>query len=308
MKDHIEDLSAHARRGELGESGFRQLSLALTSSHEARMLHQAGRAFDRLDSVLPGDDALAERVIHRVLRLRDGTRRRRRRYLEAALATVAWTAAAAAAAPLLVASQVIPAETSAGVVANQPASGAVKVPNGQAFSKSNVTASGPLPRDDLRVDSPVNEALGEQQPDRQRLRAAQRPSEAAPLKEAATGAQAFAQANRLRRMGHPSEAIVQYVSLQRHFPDSAEARNADIALGMLRLQSGSASLALSNFRRYLERNASSQMVPEALWGEAQALAALGRNEAARQSYASLLRRYPESAYASAVRAKLHIEP
>lgn len=307
MKDHIEDLSAHSRRGELGESGVRRLSLALKSSYEARLLHQAGREFDRLDSVLPGDDALTKRVIHRVLKLRDGTRRRRRRYIEAALTTVAWTAAAAAAAPLLIASQVIPPQVSASFVAKRSGSSVVKVRNGQVFCKSNLTAPSPQPRDDLHADSSVPQALSEPQPVRQQVQAAQRPSEA-PLKEATTSAQAFAQANRLRRTGHSSEAIAQYVALQRSFPDSEEARNADIALGMLRLQSGSASLALNNFHRYLEKNASSQMVPEALWGEAQALAALGRNEAARQGYASLLKRYPESAYASAARAKLQIEP
>ena len=303
MKDQIEDLSAHARRGELGESGLRRLGLALNSSYEARLLHEAGREFDELDSVLSGDDVLAQRVIHRVLRLRDGTRRRRRRYIEVALATVAWTAAAAAAAPLLVASQVIRPQASVSVAANQSLPGTIKARQG--VPSTNTAAVVPVPQ--VAANTPVDSSSRAFGPGRQSARASTHTIDS-PLTEAATSAQAFAVANRLRRMGRISEAIAQYMALQRKFPASEEARNADIALGMLRLQSGAASLALSNFHHYLERNASSQMVPEALWGEAQALAALGRKEAARQSYASLLKRYPDSAYASAARAKLQIVP
>jgi len=77
---------------------------------------------------------------------------------------------------------------------------------------------------------------------------------------------------------------------------------------MLRLQTGAARAALANFRRYLKRNASSQLAPEALFGEAQALEALGQKSAALQSYAFLLRRYPDSAYAGAAKAKLQTTP
>ena len=46
------------------------------------------------------------------------------------------------------------------------------------------------------------------------------------------------------------------------------------------------------------------LAPEALWGEAQSLYALGRAAEARRSLSMLLQRYPDSAYAGAARAKL----
>jgi len=95
-----------------------------------------------------------------------------------------------------------------------------------------------------------------------------------------------------------------YDALQNRFPGSAEANAADMALGMLRLQRGSARSALDHFTRYLSRNPRAELAPEALWGKAQALSGLGRGAEARRSYASLLERYPDSTYAAAARAKL----
>src|SRR3954467_8168241 len=80
MRDSVEDLSALSRRGELDAAERRRLKLALASSSEARLLHRAGLELDQAGSVLPGDDALAERVKQRVLRRalpKASTRRRR---------------------------------------------------------------------------------------------------------------------------------------------------------------------------------------------------------------------------------------
>ena len=79
---------------------------------------------------------------------------------------------------------------------------------------------------------------------------------------------------------------------------------ADIALGMLRLSRGSARSALEHFSRYIAHNPKTELLPEALWGQGQALSSLGRQSEARRSYRSLLERYPDSTYASAARAKL----
>ncbi|HEY6079553.1 MAG TPA: outer membrane protein assembly factor BamD, partial [Polyangiaceae bacterium] len=114
----------------------------------------------------------------------------------------------------------------------------------------------------------------------------------------------FASAASARRRGKPSEAIVLYDALQSRFPASAEAKAADIALGMLRLSHGSARAALGHFSRYLAHDPRAALAPEALWGQGQALSRLGRQSEARRSFASLLERYPSSTYASAARAKL----
>jgi len=95
-----------------------------------------------------------------------------------------------------------------------------------------------------------------------------------------------------------------YDALQSRFPASAEANAADIALGMLRLSRGSSRSALEHFSRYIAHNPKAELLPEALWGQGQALSNLGRQSEARRSYSSLLERYPDSTYASAARAKL----
>jgi TolA-binding protein len=307
VRDRIEDLSIHARRGELGESALRQLALALECSREARLFHEAGCEFDKSDSVLAGDDEIARRVISRVLKLRDGKRRRRRRSYRFGLAMVAWTAAAAAAAPLLVGSELIRPSTyeNRELAKLQPSSKGYQ-------SESLVAATRPVrqlsqPDTEQEPDSANTHSPGELRIERHRTR----PSIQAvnsPSRELNSSPQIFAEANRLRRIGRPSDAIKQYTALQQQFPNSAEACAANLALGMLRLQGGWAQAALGHFRRYLDSNSAGDLVPEALWGQAQALDSLGRHGAARQSYSTLLRRYPESAYASAARAKLQVEP
>lgn len=307
MRDRIEDLSIHARRGELGESGLRQLALSLESSREARLFHEAGCEFDESDSVLAGDDAIAKRVINRVMTSRNRNSRRRLRSYRFGLAMVAWTAAAAAAAPLFVASAVIRPNTLA---------------NGENATVLH-TSKGHQPRPLVAIARPepqlsqpdmeheplsANTAMpSEPRVDHPRARSDAQLVGLSP-RELNTSLQLFAEANRMRRTGRLSDAMRQYAALQKEYPSSAETHVADIALGMLRLQSGWADAALSHFRRYLEISPAGDLAPEALWGEAQALTALRRPGVARRSYSTLLRRYPESAYASAARAKLQVEP
>lgn len=67
MKALLEDLSARARRGQLGDSESRELERLLEASLEARLAHRAGLEFDGEDSVLVGDDALIERINQRLI-------------------------------------------------------------------------------------------------------------------------------------------------------------------------------------------------------------------------------------------------
>jgi TolA-binding protein len=285
MRDSSEDLSALARRGELDAAELRRLELALQSSSEARLLHRAGLELDQAASVLPGDDALAERVKRRVLaRVLPVAPPRRRRLLP-------WGIAAAVACVAVAA---------AGTVAGfRPLravfSTAAPLPSPARKAAAPVVLPPPVPAapEPIRPTDIVTPAPAAA-------------AKTAPAVEvaASSASELFASAASARRRGKAQEAMLLYDALQSRFPGSAEANAADMALGMLRLQRGSARSALDHFTRYLGRNPRAELVPDALWGKAQALSSLGRAAEARRSYASLLQRYPDSTYAAAARAKL----
>ena len=292
MTHQLEELSVRARRGELNEAEERQLRLLLASSLEAQLAHRAGCDFDVEDSVLPGDDALAGRVSQRLIReLQPAAGRRPRlrwRFVAAAVVTVA----AAAAGPLVVARQQQASGASSSCAAS--GSGAQAEPAPPAGS---VLALPPRQKDP--PPTPSQTSSGDAMPARSVAPAANRP-----MVPHGGPAALFAEASRARREGRTDRALVLYETLQSRHPTSAEARAADLALGML-YAGHSPQMALTYFRRY--RNHGGPLLPEALWGEAQALSALGRSDEARAIYRTLLANYPRSAYASAARAKLDAE-
>jgi tetratricopeptide (TPR) repeat protein len=290
MRDSSEDLSALSRRGELDAAEQRRLQLALQSSSEARLLHKAGLALDAAGSVLPGDDALAERVKQRVLaRVLPAKAPRRRRFVSWGIAAAAACMAMAAVAGAV--TELRPLRALFGLSAPRPPAPVhqVAVPVAPAAPTAPPAAQAPEP-----VASAAAEAVPLPQPS---VRSA------APA-DGSSASELFASAASARRRGKPQEAIVLYDVLQSRFPGSAEAKAADIALGMLRLSRGNAGSALEHFSRYLAHNPRAELAPEALWGQSQALSSLGRRSEARRSLASLLERYPDSTYASAARAKL----
>lgn len=291
MKNSVEDLSALSRRGELDAAERRRLELLLDSSSEARLLHRAGLELDQAGSVLPGDDALAERVKRRVMaRVQPVAARRRRRLLPWAIAAAVACVAVAAGGAVMglrplraIFSTVVPSAPVAAAVA--PRSGVSAPPAPAALVSAAPTAVA------------VPEPAGAPTP------AVSAPKVAA-TSDASNASELFASAAAARRRGKAQEAMLLYDALQNRFPASAEANAADMALGMLRLQRGSARSALEHFTRYLSRNPRAELVPDALWGKAQALSTLGQRAEARRSYATLVERYPDSTYASAARAKL----
>lgn len=291
MRDSIEDLSALSRRGELDPAERRRLELTLASSSEARLLHRAGLELDEGGSMLPGDDALAERVKRRVMaRVLPVAPARRRRLLPwgiaAAVACVTVAAAATvvgyrplralfstSAAPAPQQQRERAAPTPAVPVAPQVVPGAEAKPSDSGVPAVSTLAPAAAPKTVAALD-------------------------------VGSPGELFASAASARRRGKAQEAMLLYDALQSRFPASAEANAADMALGMLRLQRGSARSALDHFTRYLSRNQRAELVPDALWGKAQALSSLGRVAEARRSYQSLLERYPDSTYAAAARSKL----
>jgi len=291
MRDSIEDLSALSRRGELDPAERRRLELTLASSSEARLLHRAGLELDEGGSMLPGDDALAERVKRRVMaRVLPVAPARRRRLLP-------WGIAAAVACVTVAAAGT--------VVGYRPlralfSTSAAPAPQQQRERAARTTAVPVAPQ---VVPSAEAKPSDSGVPVVSTLAPAAAPKAVAAL-DASSPGELFASAASARRRGKAQEAMLWYDALQSRFPASAEANAADMALGMLRLQRGSARSALDHFTRYLSRNQRAELVPDALWGKAQALSSLGRVAEARRSYQSLLERYPDSTYAAAARSKL----
>jgi TolA-binding protein len=298
MKDSPEDLSARSRRVTLGETDERRLGLALESSHESRLLHQAGLDFDAEDAVLPGDEAVADRVAKRVLtqvravrELRRSTPAGRRRLSRWAFAAAAALLSAIATAGTMIAVRHFetkagyrewfeaPAERTPVVKAPLPLKTAVRVepaPN-TAPSVAMEAPSVPAPAPKSKSERPAS---------------------------AENAAELFASASLARREGGSAAAIALYDSLQSRYPNSPEARAADLPLGMLHLQRGQARQALVHFQRLRQKNPRGQMASEALWGEAQALSSLGRSADAARAYAEIAEKYPASPYAAAARSKL----
>jgi TolA-binding protein len=289
MRDSVEDLSALARRGELDAPERRRLELTLASSSEARLLHRAGLELDQAGSMLPGDDALAERVKRRVMaRVLPAAPARRRRF-------VPWALAAAVACVALAAGGTVLGYRPLRSIFSTPAAPPPSPRPHPATPATPATVAPPrviASPEKAALDSPPAASAAAPLP------------KSVPVLDASNAGELFANAASARRRGKAQEAMLLYDALQSRFPASAEANAADMALGMLRLQRGSSRSALEHFTRYLARNPRAELACDALWGKAQALSSLGRGAEARRSYQSLLERCPDSTYAAAARAKL----
>jgi Tetratricopeptide repeat len=111
-----------------------------------------------------------------------------------------------------------------------------------------------------------------------------------------TASELFSAANNARVRGETDEAIRISRELVDRYPDSPESAIARQSLGMLYLQTDKPELALAEFRQ--------SRSPEAMWGEAQALRALGRSADERAALEALLARYPNAAYGAAARKRV----
>jgi TolA-binding protein len=302
VKGSSEDLSIHERRGELDEGGAKQLALLLSGSLEARLAHRAGREFDAGDSVLPGDEALAQRITQRLLLARPVAPRLPRRWLKPAFSAGA-IAVLALAIPFWLRERAQPISRSKALAPTTSAAQASRTGSQSPTSTVEIPiapASAPGSPPSAAKPSPARAAL--------RSSATEpglRPR--APDTSDSAGA-LFARANRARRAAEPERAVALYQRLRERFPSSPEAQAAAIALGMLKLQLDDPEAALRHFGAYLAHAPQGELGSEALWGQARAYLALGRADLARKTLRLLLSQYPESAYAGAARAKLQALP
>jgi TolA-binding protein len=114
----------------------------------------------------------------------------------------------------------------------------------------------------------------------------------------------FSEANLARRMGETQKAVTLYRRLQSEHARSDEALLSHVLLARLELGRGAAGKALRGFQAYLAQSPSGPLAQEALHGQAQALAQLGRKQEEVATWRQLLERYPSSVYAQSAREHL----
>jgi len=282
------DLMAAVRRRSLSPAEKAELEKLVERSPEERILHYAGFAFDRDSSARPGDDVLIQRIAagasDTTSRSRGGRRTRQgpRVMLLAAVLVVAGTS---------VAGTVL-------YVARSPGVATPAAPARMAERTPVATLPEPISkaRGALAETPPAAPSLS-----RSDVRPPARRDE--PPASKALGAPAlFEAANRSRLASEAPRAIALYQELVARHPASAEAALAQLSLGKLLLAQGDAERALAAFRAGSAQR--SALSAEALWGEASALKALGREAEERAALERLLSRFPNGAYAGAARKRL----
>lgn len=288
----VEDLIARARRGEVSPAERRRLEVALHTSLEARLLYEAGLAFDREASLRPGDEALVERIASRVV----GAPRRRLLPSWIAAAAVLTSAAAAVAAWTVVG-------TAPAAVHSLAPAGVVRA-GSSIVNRARLTSAAPGRLTDEQQKAPfpaearaAAERLGAPASER-----AARPA-TKPEAQAETPAALFKRANLARREGHLVEALQAYERLQRQFPDSNEAVFSHLTVAELQLRRGNPGSALREYRAY--EAAGGDLTDEALWGQAKAFRALGRTGEEREVLKRLLERVPKSVYSGSAQQRLN---
>jgi len=293
MSESFEELSARARRGELSRTEQEQLRWYLNASVEARLWHEAGCQADAEDAVLPGDHDAAQRVMQRALA---GLAPKKQRKISVSVA---------AAAVLLVASVATASVAGLGYVRE----GKLTLPFARrahvqkAARGHGVPVTTPAPAASAATPLPVVEPASS-------AAVTASPALSSSSKGAADTAAAaslFSAAALARREGNAAKAIALLDSLQDRYPGSREARLSDLTLGALHLKRGAAQAAFRHFENYSRSSGKGALAPEALWGEFQALSALGRAAEAKERLQKLVERYPSSTYGGVARAKLNAE-
>ena len=319
----LEDLVVRARRGPLNRSEQRELERALEQSAELRLAYQLGADMDRATALRGGDEALIARAANAALRQLNGgavmpaghdldrwvdveaeQKRARRggvsRWLAAAAIMLAVVSASGIAAALwsgvvswpfrIVAS--LPSAPQAPAAKPRRAHRTpLHAPAPIAIAATAVPAAAPQPAvTPAPAEVPTSATSS--------LRARRNSDEAGEL---------FHSANAARRNGDFGRAERLYSELIAAHPGSDESGLARVSLGKLRLARGDAQGAESEFRRYLAAGRG-QLDEEALVGQAQSFARMGRTRAEREAWQRLLIDHPSSVYAEQARARLAAPP
>jgi len=296
------DLVARAQRGPLSAADSAALRAHLASCGSCRATQQVAADFAAMRAVDRGDAGRLERMsalARRAARGRGQPARpaRRRKGLRAATlaAGVILVAGSASAAVWLLPRLARKAQDRHAPASLPALAGGSRPPGRAAPAEQPVmptpTATpAPLPT----PEAPALALREHAQPRSTRERARTHGSAAVLLHEARAAESA----------GRGEEAVALYRRLQREFAGSSEALVAAVPLGRLLLERSSPRSALGEFDRYLGAARGGVLVPEALYGRAQALARLGDREEQQRTWRRLVADFPDSPYSAVARRRL----
>jgi TolA-binding protein len=296
--DCSSDLVARGRQRTLTRDERLRLEAHLDGCDDCRLELEIGADFDAIAGVRAGDDVLDAQLADAVMRRTGGRRGRRARIAPLAAAAACLLVAAAATAGVaqrwthVVAPAPAAAVRGAGVSGHLGAA-PVEGPRAPEAAPTAALAAAPSPP----VSAPPS-----------RAKHAAAPHVAGVHAEDESAASLFQGANDERRHGHLTTAISLYDELERRFPTSDEARTSHVSLGRLLLERGLWAEALPQLDEYLAANPAGTLAPEALFGKARALDALGRRDDARRAWARLLASSPDGVYAAQARQRLDALP
>jgi TolA-binding protein len=289
------DLVMRERRGALSRDERIRLDAHLSTCASCRLEQLVGADFDSVGAVRPGDDRLDAQLADAVARRLGAARGERPR---------APRRAAIAASVLLVAAGA--AASTAWVRRDRP----LPAPAIPAASAAPAAATGsppasPEPASPAPPGTLAPEPAGPASlPAASYIRATAARADPAPpsLPAGESAASLFESANAARRHNRFTEALSLYGELQRRYPASTEAHVSHVSLGRMLLERGLWADALPQLDLYLD--AGGTLSPEALFGKARALEALGRRDDAAAAWQKLLAGYPDSVYAPQARKHL----
>ena len=282
------DLVVRARRGPLALAERARLDAHLAVCASCWLDQQVGSDFDAIRAPLPGDHARLALLADGVLSLRKSKRRGGARpglVWFAAVAACALFAAAAGASVLLVrraAEQATPMATQ--TAPDVPPPLGHRIATRATSENAAIAPEVPPPAEPQPRASRPSVAAG-------RIRG----SQAAQVENAAA---LFENANKERRSNRSAAAISLYEDLVRRFPKSDEARIARVSMGRLLIDRAAWADGLAQLDAYLGMAPEGLLAPEALFGKARALSALGRRDDERRTWTRLLQKFPNSVYAA----------
>ncbi|MCL2450634.1 MAG: zf-HC2 domain-containing protein [Polyangiaceae bacterium] len=288
------DLVLRERRGALSRDERIRLDAHLSTCASCRFERRVGADFDAVGVVRPGDDRLDAQLAGAVARRLAGARGERARAPRRAalVASVLLVAAGAAASTAWVRRERPQPAPAPAVTVAAPA--AVEMAQASHRPETASPAIDALSRDPGAPSPPAasfpRAAMARVQP----------PPASPPAGEGA--ASLFESANAARRRNRFTEALSLYDELQRRYPASTEAHVSHVSLGRMLLERGLWADAVRQLDLYLA--AGGTLSPEALFGKARALDALGQQGDATAAWQKLLGGYPDSVYAPQARKRL----
>jgi TolA-binding protein len=296
------DLVVRARRHRLSAADQSRLHEHLASCASCRFDIQIGGDFDQVAGLRPGyevrDAHLADVVLGKLQPPSVRVRLRGSRWAWSAVATLL-VAATAVAGIILHRTSPVPLQ---GPIASAPSMQSKQMEETPRVPPGVLSSSlAPSDSSAASLEIPVRSMA----PPLSRRAASPRPGLPAPAEEP-TAASLFERATLERQHRHASAAITLYRQLQRLYPNSNEARVSHVSLGRLLVDSAEPAAAIAQFDAYLTTPGDGLLAPEALFGKARALEAIGRTGEGRATWQRLLTSFADSVYASEARRHLQI--